>query len=150
MLIGMASKNAILIVEFANQLHKEGLSLTKAVTEACRQRLRPILMTAISAIVGALPLLLASGAGAAARQSLGTAIVGGMVVATGLSLFVIPVLYIVIKSAEADMRQKRRQPILAGGDHPSSGPPDQGAPRNDGSSPVAAARSTASRDGELR
>lgn len=114
MLIGMASKNAILIVEFANQLCAEGMSLTKAVTEACRQRLRPILMTAISTIVGAVPLLLATGAGAAARQSLGTAIVGGMAVATLLSLFVVPVLYIVIKSAEADLSQKRRKSGLAG------------------------------------
>jgi hydrophobic/amphiphilic exporter-1 (mainly G- bacteria), HAE1 family len=108
MLIGMASKNAILIVEFANQLHEEGLSLTKAVTEACKQRLRPILMTAISTIVGAVPLLLASGAGAAARQSLGTAIVGGMSVATVLSLFAIPVLYILIKTAEHRIGQRFR------------------------------------------
>jgi hydrophobic/amphiphilic exporter-1 (mainly G- bacteria), HAE1 family len=113
MLIGMASKNAILIVEFANQLHEEGVALTKAVITACRERLRPILMTAISTIVGAIPLLLASGAGAAARQSLGTAIVGGMSVATVLSLFVVPVLYIVIKSAEAGIRRKR-QLALAG------------------------------------
>lgn len=98
MLVGMASKNSILIVELANHLYGEGLSLTKAVAEAGRERLRPILMTAIATIVGAIPLLLASGPGAAARQSLGTAIVGGMCVATVLSLFIVPVLYIVIKS----------------------------------------------------
>jgi hydrophobic/amphiphilic exporter-1 (mainly G- bacteria), HAE1 family len=98
MLVGMASKNSILIVEFANQLYEEGLSLSKAVVEAGRERLRPILMTAISAIIGAVPLLIATGPGAAARQSLGTAIVGGMCVATVLSLFIVPVLYVVIKS----------------------------------------------------
>jgi hydrophobic/amphiphilic exporter-1 (mainly G- bacteria), HAE1 family len=99
MLIGMASKNSVLIVEFANQIQtEEGLSYAKAVLGACYDRLRPILMTAISTIVGSLPLLVATGPGAAARQSLGTAVVGGMCVATVLSLFVIPVLYVVIKS----------------------------------------------------
>ncbi len=108
MLIGMASKNAILVVEFANQLREEGVSISKAVVEACKERLRPILMTAISTIIGAVPLFIASGAGAAARQSLGTAIVGGMGVATILSLFIVPVLYIVIKSAEMRFRERRR------------------------------------------
>jgi HAE1 family hydrophobic/amphiphilic exporter-1 len=113
MLIGMASKNGILIVEFANQQREEGASIVKAALEACQERLRPILMTAIAVIAGAIPLLLASGAGAAARQSLGTAIVGGMCVATVLSLFVIPVLYITIKSLEEDFR-RRRKPALVG------------------------------------
>jgi hydrophobic/amphiphilic exporter-1 (mainly G- bacteria), HAE1 family len=98
MLVGMASKNSILIVEFANHLYAEGKSLTTAVVEAGRERLRPILMTAIATIVGAVPLLIATGPGAAARQSLGTAIVGGMCVATVLNLFIVPVLYVVIKS----------------------------------------------------
>jgi hydrophobic/amphiphilic exporter-1 (mainly G- bacteria), HAE1 family len=98
MLVGMASKNSILIVEFANHLYSEGASLTKAVVGAGRERLRPILMTAIATIVGAIPLLIATGPGAAARQSLGTAIVGGMCVATVLSLFIVPVLYVAIKS----------------------------------------------------
>ncbi|WP_448379835.1 efflux RND transporter permease subunit [Gloeomargarita sp.] len=101
MLIGMASKNAILIVEFANQLVAEGLGITKAVLEACRERLRPILMTALSTLIGALPLWMATGAGAAARRSLGTCIVGGMGIASLLSLFIVPVLYIVIKNWEA-------------------------------------------------
>lgn len=98
MLIGMASKNAILILEFSNQLYEKGMSLTKATLEACSERLRPILMTAISTMIGSVPLLIATGPGATARQSLGTAIVGGMCVATVLSLFVVPVLYIVIKT----------------------------------------------------
>jgi hydrophobic/amphiphilic exporter-1 (mainly G- bacteria), HAE1 family len=98
MLVGMASKNSILIVEFANQMHAEGLSLVKAVVEAGRERLRPILMTAIATTIGSFPLVIATGPGAAARQSLGAAIVGGMCVSTVLSLFIVPVLYIVIKS----------------------------------------------------
>ncbi|MGL4621016.1 MAG: efflux RND transporter permease subunit [Chroococcidiopsis sp.] len=96
MLIGLASKNAILIVEFANQLREQGLSLTKAAVEASQQRLRPILMTAISNLVGIWPLAVATGAGAASRQSLGTSVFGGMLTATILTLFVVPVLYIVI------------------------------------------------------
>ncbi|MBE9168030.1 efflux RND transporter permease subunit [Pleurocapsales cyanobacterium LEGE 06147] len=96
MLIGLASKNSILIVEFANQLREEGLSITKAVIEASQERLRPILMTAISTLIGIFPLTIATGAGAGSRQSLGTAVFGGMFVATFLSLFVVPVLYIVI------------------------------------------------------
>jgi len=98
MLIGLASKNAILIVEFANQLREEGLSITSAALEASQQRLRPILMTAISTLVGIFPLVIATGAGAGSRQSLGTAVFGGMFIATFLSLFLVPILYIVIKT----------------------------------------------------
>lgn len=108
MLVGMASKNSILIVEFANQLYEEGLSVTRAVVEAGRERLRPILMTAISTIIGAVPLVVATGPGAAARQSLGTAIVGGMCVATLLSLFIVPVLYVVIKTLESQIQGNQR------------------------------------------
>lgn len=98
MLIGLASKNSILIVEFANQLREQGYSTVSAAIAASEQRLRPILMTAISTIVGILPLAFATGAGAGSRQSLGTTVVGGMLVATLLSLFVVPVLYIIISS----------------------------------------------------
>ena len=115
MLIGMASKNGILIVEFANQLYEQGWSITKAAVEASQERLRPILMTAISTVIGALPLFIATGAGAGARQSLGTAIIGGMCVATVLSLFVVPILYIVIKTAEARYRRGPYKPAIAGG-----------------------------------
>ncbi|MEW6490969.1 MAG: efflux RND transporter permease subunit [Cyanobacteriota bacterium] len=96
MLIGLASKNSILIVEFANQLREQGLPITKAAVEASEQRLRPILMTAFSTLLGIFPLMIATGAGAASRQSLGTAVFGGMFIATFLSLFVVPILYIVI------------------------------------------------------
>ncbi|MEB3224972.1 MAG: efflux RND transporter permease subunit [Synechococcus sp.] len=96
MLIGLASKNAILIVEFANHLRGEGFSITKAAIEAARERLRPILMTAISTLSGIFPLAIATGAGAASRQFLGTTVFGGMLVATFLSLFVVPILYILV------------------------------------------------------
>jgi len=99
MLIGLASKNSILIVEFANQLRDQGLSITKAAVEAAQERLRPILMTALSTLIGIFPLVIATGAGAGSRQTLGTAVFGGMLVATFLSLFVVPILYIVIVGA---------------------------------------------------
>ena len=93
MLIGLQAKNAILIVEFANQLRDKGRAVRAAVLEASVTRLRPILMTTIATAFGALPLALASGAGAEARSTLGTVIIGGIGFATLLSLFVIPVLY---------------------------------------------------------
>jgi len=96
MLIGLASKNAILIVEFANQLRERGLSITKAAVEASQERLRPILMTTFAFVLGISPLINPEGAGAASRRSLGTAIAGGTMVSTLLSLFVVPILYIVI------------------------------------------------------
>lgn len=107
MLIGMASKNAILIVEFANQLRDQGLSITKAAVEASQERLRPILMTAFSFILGVVPLVFPEGAGAASRQSLGTAVFGGMLVATVLSLFVVPILYIVIGTIRQRLQKRK-------------------------------------------
>jgi len=98
MLIGLASKNAILIVEFANQLRADGVRITQAAIEAAQKRMRPIIMTAISTLSSIFPLVIATGAGSASRQSLGTAVFGGMFVATFLSLFVIPILYIIIKT----------------------------------------------------
>jgi hydrophobic/amphiphilic exporter-1 (mainly G- bacteria), HAE1 family len=98
MLIGLASKNSILIVEFANQLRQQGFSIPKAAIEASQERLRLILMTAISTLVGIFQLAIATGAGAGSRQSLGTAVFGGMLLATFLSLFVVPVLYVIVVS----------------------------------------------------
>ncbi|OKH58212.1 RND transporter [Scytonema sp. HK-05] len=100
MLIGLASKNAILIVEFANQAREQGMSYTKAALTAAEERFRPILMTAFAALVGFFPLVVATGAGANARHSLGTAVFGGLLVATFLSLLVVPVLYVTIKNLE--------------------------------------------------
>ncbi len=124
MLIGLASKNAILIVEFANQLREEGLSISKAALRASEERLRPILMTALSTLLGIFPLLIATGAGAGSRQSLGTAVFGGMFVATFLSLFVVPVLYIVIVSLREQFmpskREERMESIEENGKVPAS------------------------------
>jgi hydrophobic/amphiphilic exporter-1 (mainly G- bacteria), HAE1 family len=108
MLIGLASKNAILIVEFANQLREQGYSIAKAAVEASQERLRPILMTSLAFVLGIAPLVNPEGAGAASRRSLGNAIAGGMVVSTVLSLFMVPVLYVVIVSARDRLRKRDR------------------------------------------
>jgi len=100
MLIGLASKNAILIVEFANQLREQGADAVTAVMRAAETRLRPILMTSIAFVLGVTPLVFATGAGSGARNSLGTAVFGGMILSTVLNLFVTPVLYVLIARAE--------------------------------------------------
>src|SRR6202000_3079518 len=97
MLIGRAAKNAILIVEFAKRRREEGVGIVEAATEAARLRLRPILMTAFAFILGVVPLMLATGGGAASRQSIGTTVFGGMLAATILSLLCVPVFYAVIE-----------------------------------------------------
>ncbi len=97
MLIGLAAKNAILIVEFARRRREDGLSIAEAAMEAGRLRLRPILMTAFAFILGVVPLVVATGAGAASRQSLGTTVFGGMLAATVLTLIFVPVFYAVIE-----------------------------------------------------
>jgi len=99
MLVGLSSKNAILIVEFAEQLRERGLSIAEAAVEAARIRLRPILMTSFAFILGVVPLVLAQGAGQAGRRSVGTTVFGGMIASTLLNLFFIPVLYLVIEEA---------------------------------------------------
>jgi len=98
MLIGLASKNAILIVEFAKQRREDGLPVIEAAMQAAMIRLRPILMTAFAFILGVFPLVIASGAGAQSRHSLGTAVFGGMILSTMLSLIVVPVFYVVIEN----------------------------------------------------
>jgi HAE1 family hydrophobic/amphiphilic exporter-1 len=98
MLIGLAAKNAILIVEFAEQLRRKGLSVVDAAIEAARIRLRPILMTSLAFILGVMPLVFASGAGQEGRHSVGTAVAGGMFFATFLNILFIPILYVVIQT----------------------------------------------------
>jgi HAE1 family hydrophobic/amphiphilic exporter-1 len=98
MLIGLASKNAILIVEFAEQLRAEGLPTIDAAIAAAKIRLRPILMTSLAFILGVVPLVLATGAGRAGRISVGTTVFGGMIAATTLNLLFIPVLYVIVRS----------------------------------------------------
>ena len=97
MLIGLSSKNAILIVEFAEQLQLRGMALLNPTIEAGRLRLRPILMTSIAFILGVLPLVFAKGAGSAGRHSVGTTVFGGMIVSTLLNLFIIPILYVIVR-----------------------------------------------------
>jgi HAE1 family hydrophobic/amphiphilic exporter-1 len=113
MLIGLAAKNAILIVEFANQLREQGHDPIDAVTRAAAIRLRPILMTSIAFILGIIPLAFAHGDGAQSRISLGTAVLGGMVVSTVMNLAIVPVLYIVV--IELSERKKRKGPPSPGG-----------------------------------
>ncbi len=93
MLVGLAAKNGILIVEFANQLRDEGMEIAEAIREAAKRRLRPILMTSIATVIGAVPLVLRGGAGAAARHSIGVVIVFGVSLATLITLFLIPIFY---------------------------------------------------------
>jgi multidrug efflux pump subunit AcrB len=97
LLIGMSSKNAILIVEFAKDLREQGQSIVEAAINASLLRLRAILMTIFSFLLGILPLVFASGAGAVSRQSLGTAVFGGMVMSTFLTLLLTPVLFVVLQ-----------------------------------------------------
>jgi hydrophobic/amphiphilic exporter-1 (mainly G- bacteria), HAE1 family len=106
MLVGLASKNAILIVEFAEQLRQRGLPLIEATIEAARIRLRPILMTSFAFILGVVPLVLATGAGEHGRRSVGTTVFGGMIMSTVLNLFFIPVLYMIIEG----WRERRKLP----------------------------------------
>jgi len=107
-LVGLAAKNAILIVEFARQLEEQGQSRSAAALEACRLRLRPILMTSFAFIFGVLPLVFAQGAGAEMRQALGTAVCSGMLGVTFFGIFLTPVFYVVIRAASAWCQRRRR------------------------------------------
>jgi multidrug efflux pump len=93
MLIGLVAKNGILIVEFANQKQEAGTPKLVAIEQASLQRMRPILMTSVSTILGLLPLTFATGEGAAGRVAMGVAVVGGMVVSTILTLYIVPAIY---------------------------------------------------------
>jgi HAE1 family hydrophobic/amphiphilic exporter-1 len=109
MLIGLAAKNAILIVEFAEQLRLQGKTIVEAAIEAARIRLRPILMTSLAFILGVMPLVFASGAGQEGRHSVGTAVAGGMFFATFLNILFIPILYVVVQT----LRRADRKPVVA-------------------------------------
>jgi len=100
-LVGLGAKNAILIVEFAKLFHEQGKGLAEAALEAARLRLRPIIMTSFAFILGVVPLVIASGAGAASKQAVGTAVFGGMLAATLLAVFFVPALFVLVQSAAA-------------------------------------------------
>ena len=95
-LVGLVSKNGILIVEFANHLQETGLDKLRAVVEAASTRLRPILMTTAATVVGHFPLVLATGPGAGARNSIGVMLVSGMIIGTLFTLFVVPSIYVLL------------------------------------------------------
>ncbi len=97
LMIALASKNAILIVEFARDLHEQGLSITEAAIEATRRRFRPIVMTSFAFILGVVPLLIAGGAGAASQQAIGTVVFGGMLSSTLLAIPFVPVFYVLMQ-----------------------------------------------------
>ncbi len=96
-IIGLAAKNAILIIQFARELQHQGLELVEATLEACRLRFRPILMTSIAFVLGVFPLVISHGAGANGRHAIGTGVMGGMIAATVLAVFLVPVFFVVIR-----------------------------------------------------
>ena len=111
--IGLSAKNAILIVEFARQLQQQGLTAAQAALRAARLRLRPILMTSMAFALGVVPLMLAQGASRETQQAIGTGVFGGMVAATVLAVFFVPVFYVVV---DAGWRWLwRRRPAARGG-----------------------------------
>jgi multidrug efflux pump len=110
-LVGLVSKNGILIVEFANVLQESGLSKAEAIVQASATRLRPILMTSVATVVGHFPLVLASGAGAGSRNSIGWVLVTGMIIGTTLTLFVVPSIYMLLARSHSHQKE---QPLSQG------------------------------------
>ena len=107
-LVGLAAKNAILIVEFCVALRRQGVPTVTAALEAAKLRFRPIVMTSLAFILGVVPLAISSGAGAAARHSIGTGVIGGMLAATFLAIFFIPVFYVLIQRMTEFFSSKSR------------------------------------------
>jgi multidrug efflux pump subunit AcrB len=110
LIIALASKNAILIVEFARELRHQGRSIRQAALDAAKKRFRPIIMTSFAFILGVVPLVFATGAGAASRQSLGTAVFGGMISATVLAVVFVPAFFVAIQYLEEALRGKHPNP----------------------------------------
>jgi multidrug efflux pump len=106
-IIGLSAKNAILIIEFAKDLQAEGMSLIDATLEAVHLRFRPIIMTSLAFILGVLPLVVASGAGSASQRAIGTGVMGGMITATVLAVFLVPVFFVVVRSLFKGSKRQR-------------------------------------------
>ncbi|HKF67487.1 MAG TPA: multidrug efflux RND transporter permease subunit [Vicinamibacterales bacterium] len=120
LMIALASKNAILIVEFARDLHHEGLSIAEAAVEATRRRFRPIVMTSFAFILGVVPLTVASGAGAASQQAIGTVVFGGMVASTFLAIPFVPVFYVLLERTSERLRSRSSEsPVSPGEPRPA-------------------------------
>jgi multidrug efflux pump len=107
-IVGLSAKNAILIIEFAKDLQAQGKSLYEATLEAVHMRFRPILMTSLAFTLGVLPLVLASGAGAASRQAIGTGVMGGMITATVLAVFFVPVFFVAVRKLFKGSERQRK------------------------------------------
>jgi multidrug efflux pump len=108
--VGLAAKNAILIVEFAKELHEQGMSYTQAAIEAARLRLRPIVMTSLAFILGVVPLAISTGAGSGSQHAIGTGVIGGMLTATVLAVFWVPLFYVSVSSLFA--RRSSAAPVV--------------------------------------
>lgn len=106
--IGLASKNAILIVEFAKELHEQGRTLTEAAIEACRMRLRPIIMTSLAFVLGVIPLAISTGAGSGSQHAIGTGVIGGMITATVLAVFWVPLFFVAVSSIGSKKESKTK------------------------------------------
>jgi multidrug efflux pump len=112
LLIGLVTKNSILLVEYANQLKERGMSSAEAILESGRIRLRPILMTSVATVMGAVPIAFGLGAGSTSRRPLGYAIVGGLIFSTLLTLFLVPAVYVILDAARARVRARQAAPVL--------------------------------------
>jgi len=124
LMIALASKNAILIVEFARDLHREGMTISEAAVEATRRRFRPIVMTSFAFILGVVPLVVAFGAGAASQQAIGTVVFGGMIASTLLAIPFVPVFYVALEGMSERARRGRARRPAAHGEPGTPSPPE--------------------------